>query len=738
MTRLTAAAAGRPLRPWLVILLLLGLLPGLAAAQASSGAVTGVDGLLAEARSLQEAEPEAALERLERAWQLAEGVRQSEVGVPLVRALLGAGQRERAYELLSLPALLESADASRRSELLALRLEAGMALRRFDFVDLNQRQLEALGEAPEDVERVAGLWHAQARLLFFQGKPADSEAATRRGVAIVGDRTLPVRRILMEHLGITLAQQGRIPDAIEAMLASEQVARALGETPSPDFLGNFGALFIYAQDWPRAIDYLSRALAIYEADPGLHRKTVQTLSNLGVAYNGIGDLAGATRQFETALKLARTHDLPLGSALNNLAYALREQGRLQEALAMFEETLAVQRAESDAEGIAIAQKNLGETLVRLGQRERAAAYLDQAYRAFLEADIRPKRLELYPVLIENLEALGRSTEALQMMREFKALSDENINVESNERIAKLEAAIDLARKEQELVKSEADRLRQQAELEALAASQQRQRLLAAGLACGLAALALIALLLHRQVRFKTRANQLLEQKNREIQEQHARLAELSEAIRQASLRDALTGLPNRRFLEQHMRELGSAGTPPESQAGLLLMIDIDHFKRLNDSFGHLVGDQALIHVAHVLDRCRQAQDVVVRWGGEEFLWLAHGAGLDQAAALCRRVRQELALHPFEHGGRPLPITVSIGFAPRPLWPLEEADWTLSLRVADDALYLAKHSGRDRWVGFAPAAPGVPPKLPLGQGAVATALESTGHLIRIEESTAPAA
>ncbi len=732
MTSRRPSRADRPCLPRLVLALLMALAPCLVGAQVPPGAASDLDSLLEQAHALQETEPEAALEPLERAWPLADASRQAEVGALLVRALLKAGKAERAYELLSLPALSDAADPSTRVELLSLRLDAGIALRRFEFVDSNQRELDRLSENPQDIESLARLWHAQARLQYFQSKPGESEAATRRGLAVVGDRSVPIRRILLEHLGVTLAQQGRIPDAIEALLASEREAKALGEAPSADFLANFGALFIYAKDWPRAIDYLSRALEIYQADPSRPVHSARTLSNLGVAYNGSGDLAGATRQFEAALRLAREHGLDLGSPLNNLAYALREQGRLDEALAMFEETLEVQRAENDAEGAAVAQKNIGETLVRLGHRQRAATFLDQAYRAYLEADIRPKRLELYPVLIENLEALGRTGDALEMMREFKQLSDETINVESNERIAKLESAIDLARKEQELALSQAERMRQQVELEALEVDRHRQRLLAVGLGAGLAVLVLVALLLYRQVRFKTRANRQLEQKNAEIQSQHARLAELNEAIRLASLRDALTGLPNRRFLDQHMRELDSVTAPPDTASGLLLMIDIDHFKQLNDSLGHLAGDQALIHVAQALERCRRPQDVVVRWGGEEFLWLAHGVGLEQAGSLCRRIQHELHQRPFLRDGRIHPITVSMGFAPRPLWPLEGCDWTLSLRVADDALYLAKRSGRNRWVGFAP---GAAPTLPLGQGAVASALESTGHLIRIDQPAA---
>ena len=686
-----------------------------------------VETLLEQARSIEEPAAEGSLPLLEAAWKKAGPAQRPEVAQRLAQALVNIKQDVRADEILQTVPRSELTDPTLRANLLLLHLGAETRLLQLDGAETYAGELEALADSIADDELTAKLWHALAVMHYRRGKPAESETATRRGLQALGDLQIPKRRELFEHLGITLAQQSRLPDAIEAMLEAERTAKQLGEPERPDFLGNFGSLFIYVEDWPRAIDYLTRALRIYEAQGAPASQRSRTLSNLGAAFNGKGDLDAAAQHFQAALDLARNAGLPLGRSMNNLAFALREQGQLPEALAMFEETLAAHQASKDVEGTAIAQKNIGETLVRLRQRERAATFLESAYRSYLETDVRPKRLELYPVLIENLEALGQHAEALRMLREFKALNDETVTVESNARIADLESAIDLARTEQELAVSEGERLQQEASLVVLRASQERQRVWAIGLSAGLLALGLIALLLYRQVQFKSRANQLLQEKNIEIQAQHARLAELNETIRQQSLRDALTGLPNRRFLEEHMRDRQGNGNSAHDH-GLLMMIDIDYFKRINDLLGHLVGDQALIHVAEALARCQRPQDVVVRWGGEEFLWLAHDAELEQAASLCSSLQAELAKQPFTHAGQAYPITVSIGFAPRPLWPMDDCDWTLSLRVADDALYEAKRTGRNHWVGFAP---GSSPPLPLAQGLVAMTLASAGHLIRME-------
>ena len=193
-----------------------------------------------------------------------------------------------------------------------------------------------------------------------------------------------------------------------------------------------------------------------------------------------------------------------------------------------------------------------------------------------------------------------------------------------------------------------------------------------------------------------------------------------------SLRDELTQLPNRRFLNEHMQKQGAAALSSLS-ATLLLIIDIDHFKQINDSHGHLVGDQALDHIAGVLRSVQRESDVMARWGGEEFLWLCPGLGVETTASLCERVRRALAQHPLVLAEKSLPVTVSIGVAPLPLWSGRKGDLAMSLRAADASLYMAKNEGRDRWAGLAGAQQaGVEPS----DEAMVTALLESGLLIRL--------
>jgi len=156
--------------------------------------------------------------------------------------------------------------------------------------------------------------------------------------------------------------------------------------------------------------------------------------------------------------------------------------------------------------------------------------------------------------------------------------------------------------------------------------------------------------------------------------------------------DALTCLPNRR---QVIKQLQNEVFRAERYSTRLSvsMIDIDHFKRINDSYGHTVGDQVLFQLANILQDNIRNPDTVGRYGGEEFLVVLPNTGLkeagEQAARLCGRIREtDLNI------GEVIRMSVSIGVAE---YKHGQENWQKFLSRADMALYEAKNSGRDRWI-----------------------------------------
>ncbi|MFC4062133.1 diguanylate cyclase [Planomonospora corallina] len=173
-----------------------------------------------------------------------------------------------------------------------------------------------------------------------------------------------------------------------------------------------------------------------------------------------------------------------------------------------------------------------------------------------------------------------------------------------------------------------------------------------------------------------------------------RMSGLVAAQRRLAMTDALTGLSTRRSLQQRIRHEAARAVRRGTAAGLLV-IDVDHFKRVNDTYGHPAGDEVLTETARRIRAACRAEDLVARFGGEEFAVLVPRTTADGLAALAERIRAAVAAGPVTVGGSvAVPVTVSVGGAAVPLHvrTVEEL-----FQAADAALYEAKRAGRDRVV-----------------------------------------
>lgn len=182
--------------------------------------------------------------------------------------------------------------------------------------------------------------------------------------------------------------------------------------------------------------------------------------------------------------------------------------------------------------------------------------------------------------------------------------------------------------------------------------------------------------------------------------------QLYNSVKELSIRDSLTGVFVRRhFLERLENELKRVLKLKRSLG--LLMLDIDHFKRYNDDFGHLMGDATLKEVARVLCSSLRNVDIVARYGGEEFVVVLPEADLASAMEVAERIRSSVARHRFQAYGSPTRVTVSIGISTFPKdiqSPISDNPDLASLsfeliRQTDKALYRAKEEGRNRVVCF---------------------------------------
>jgi diguanylate cyclase (GGDEF)-like protein len=209
-----------------------------------------------------------------------------------------------------------------------------------------------------------------------------------------------------------------------------------------------------------------------------------------------------------------------------------------------------------------------------------------------------------------------------------------------------------------------------------------------------------------------RENERLE---RAVAERSAELARANRELQEVSLCDPLTGLRNRRFFQsmipadasQAVRAYrGSEVYGRDHRDLMFFLVDIDHFKDVNDEYGHDAGDRVLVQIAQRLSRVVRESDFLIRWGGEEFLVVFRAAERNDAVVLASRILKAVNGADFDLGNeRWLARSCSVGWAAFPWLPPACSDLSVEevLRLADRGLYLAKQGGRNQAVGLVPAA-----------------------------------
>jgi diguanylate cyclase (GGDEF)-like protein len=216
-----------------------------------------------------------------------------------------------------------------------------------------------------------------------------------------------------------------------------------------------------------------------------------------------------------------------------------------------------------------------------------------------------------------------------------------------------------------------------------------------------------------EAEYSRRLEQQVRQRTADLAERNSQLEDLNLKLAEASLTDSLTGLRNRRFLFEHVTkeialvrrryaELAQGIDRIKVFDLVFMMVDLDFFKAINDTCGHVAGDQILVQVRSVLESACRNSDILIRWGGDEFLLIARDSNPDNAEELAERICGRIAEQVFNlSDGQVLRTTCSVGFACYPFTRSQPDlyDWEEVLAMADSALYVAKNSSRNAWVGF---------------------------------------
>ncbi|HEY1092329.1 MAG TPA: GGDEF domain-containing protein [Burkholderiaceae bacterium] len=568
----------------------------------------------------------------------------------------------------------------------------------------------------------------------------DALAIAQQGLALAGID--PAQRVrFATQLGYV--RLGQIQAAEALRLYDQQIAKllpALLRATDPqtrrtalDALRMRGAALLAASRNPEAMEQLTEVLRLYDAI-GDAEGRAETLHVIAALRFASGDLAQALQAEQQAIDIATQGRVKgvLAKMYSLKSYLQGQHMQTEE----YERTLLAARAAAIEEGddfiqamvtfnlsdVAIQRKDWAEalrladsavpTFVKIGDLNMAdlaranrgialnrsghpegIALLRQADQSIATRPGQEATLVAVQKALAEELAFARDFErAYAAQLEHQRRSDALRVADNQKRIAEAEASYQADRKQ-----------RQIDELERAHAEQQRFRWLWVLVGVlGVTAAAVAAL-------------------------SRVYLKRAYRAMHDMALEDPLTGLHNRRYLSSRIaedlaqvrRQLQETGPlrrtrePPPATSAAFLLIDMDHFKVINDAHGHAAGDAVLKQAAAVLRRVVRQSDMLVRWGGEEFLVFAKLKMPSEAEELAERIRTQMAAHAFELGnGIQLHKTCSVGFACYPVAfhgqksaaPAEAPSWESVVSLADQCLYAAKASGRDLWVGIQPLGP----------------------------------
>ncbi|GAA4027664.1 hypothetical protein GCM10022281_02940 [Sphingomonas rosea] len=546
----------------------------------------------------------------------------------------------------------------------------------------------ALARAKDAIHLAYGLPAPEAPLAVASGQWLAGEALTRlnqpdaaRPMIEAALKTVetaaPSTKLhadLLRSRAALASLDGKVQQSLEGMHQAYRIYAALGEARSQSImLQNIASLYQDARDFPRALNYLGQAEDVYSQDPAL---SLALHNNRGNAYRDMGEHARAEGEFRKALIEARAMQSPLLEAriISNIAATQLDQGQLTKAAATIDQGLAI-RASAAAEWRPFLWGLKARLADRRGDQAQALVMLGRTFAGVDLAQSTMPFRDFHELAWKVFARAGRSDEALLHLEAFKRLDDDAREVAVSTNAALMGARFDAANQELRITRLKAERAQRDLEL---ARSTQRLHnvLLIAGLA-GLAAVSVIG-----AVGFAFLASR----RSRD------RISAANAELEHAARHDHLTGLGNRAYFRECLGQELATATPSCS----VMLVDLDRFKLVNDTFGHNAGDELLRQIAGRLRKLCSGQRQAFRLGGDEFAILLTDPTEDIhdfAETLIANLSQ-----PCDLGEAWADVGATVGFA---IAGEHGSELDHLVRCADLALYRAKDAGRGRVCRFEP-------------------------------------
>ncbi|MFM9434720.1 diguanylate cyclase (GGDEF)-like protein [Janthinobacterium sp. CG_23.3] len=525
----------------------------------------------------------------------------------------------------------------------------------------------------------------KAYVKFAMAEPTSSHQlafAAERLAHTTGD--LRLRVLASITAGDSWAEEGNYPAALAKLQMALDLARQHGE-PGP----LLSALDALAMLYSQMKEYEKGFLALQESLQLIER--LGLTARLVIAKNTEYCLAIESNQPERALQALLTGlelERQLGassmiaSTLVNLSDSYLKRFDYAKAQQYGEQAIAAARLVNDEASEATAHVNIGQALLGKGRLAEGKKSFERGLAYYEKADNKPEIQSVLKEYGSALERAGDMTGAVAAYHRERGISNLLFESERQKAVYELQEKYETEKKQRQIELLSRENQVKSAELDNRKLQQRVWWLLAVVFALASAVVGL----LYRKVRH---ANVQLQVKNLELKQQ--------------SSRDPLTGLYNRRHFQEFMRlhnQVEQHGAVGDGDiVGALFLLDIDHFKHVNDGYGHAAGDAVLKMIAENLRELLRETDMIVRWGGEEFLAFLPAVPRNGVDEVARRVLRGVSTQRVSYQGKEIAVNVSIGFAPFPLVPLDAPlPWERAVNLVDMALYLAKAHGRNRAYG----------------------------------------
>lgn len=446
----------------------------------------------------------------------------------------------------------------------------------------------------------------------------------------------------LNGLGSGYLVMGAYPEALQHLLRALTIYRQLQDIPGEAAtLSNVGRLYLLLDDAPKALSHLEQALDLAERTSD-RRLEAEVHDNMCNALRMVGQNRSAGTHGLRSVEIYQELGFHPGEAeaLSSVGDLYLEMGDYTQALNFLQLTAEVSQKIGRRQEVARALRRIGRLHLREGRIEMALGYLQRALEAAKEAGAKREHAKCHAALTEVYKQMGEYKQALEHFEQYyhgeRLLFDE----ESDRRLKTIETVhqVENARKDAEIY----------------------------------------------QLR------------NVELQQEVDERKRAQAALEHLATIDTLTGLANRRyFLELAERAFYQAQRYNRPLS--VVMIDVDNFKHINDTFGHAAGDQVLQSVARRMQAVLRRSDILGRYGGDEFVVLLPETGQEGARRMTERLRAAVAAMGDEAGSIDAPVSLSIGLAST----FSMANCTLDalLQYADKALYISKQGGRDRVTSY---------------------------------------